>query len=83
MSRYEAPAMGGMLRRCVRAMVRRAGEGDVEALEELLRLEVELAAAIREAGAQLHDRGHSYAYLAAATGTSRQAAHKRFTRVEA
>lgn len=78
--KYEAPAMGGMLRRCVRAMVRRAGEGDVEALEELLKLEGELAAAIREAGAAMHDRGFSYAYLADAAGISRQAAHKRFAR---
>lgn len=74
----EAPEVGAMLDRMLAAMVRRAGEGDVEALQELCRIERELPASISRAGQQLHASGQSFGYIAAELGISRQAAAKRF-----
>lgn len=77
---YEAPAIGAATARMMRALVRRAGTGDTEALEELLKLETVLAAAIREAGKAAHDdAGYSWAQLAQVTGTTRAACAKRFS----
>src|SRR5687768_9127243 len=50
MSRHESPEVGAMVRRMVRALVRRAGEGDWEALEELARLEDLMPTAMSVAG---------------------------------
>jgi hypothetical protein len=69
------------MRRAVRAYVRRAGEGDLDALEGLVELEGLVAQAIRDAGAALHDGPHSYSWaeIAAPLGITRQAAAERFT----
>jgi len=77
-TKHEAPAIGAMASRVMRSLVRRAQEGDPEALEVLLGLQGVLQEAVTEAGRGLHDRGHSYAWIADVTGTSRQAAAKRF-----
>lgn len=75
----EAPEVGAMAGRVIRALVRRAGEGDTEALEQLLSLETQIAQAIKDAGRALHnDAGYSFTYLAGVAGVSRQAARERF-----
>lgn len=77
--RVEAPALGGMLERMLRALVRRAGEGEAEALEELARLE-ELVDEALTAGVHAHREGPaaaSWAKIGELVGTSRQAAFRR------
>jgi hypothetical protein len=66
-------------RRIVRAYIKRAQEGDLDALEGLIILEREVQEAIKLAGAACHDGGFSWAEIARVTGTSRQAAAERFT----
>lgn len=67
-----------MARRVLRALARRAGAGDVEALQELVALQDALRDAITDAGRGLHAAGFSYTYIAAETGVTRQAARKRY-----
>lgn len=77
--RHEAPEIGAMAGRMLNALIRRAAEGDTEALEELVKLQTLASAALTAAGAAAHDeRGYSWAMLAAATGTTRSAASQRF-----
>lgn len=79
----EADEIGAMARRVIRnGLGRRAAEGDVIALQELVALQAVLTEAITEAGAAMHDKGYSYTYLAAELGVTRQAARQRFMRVE-
>lgn len=79
MSRHESRDVASAVRRMLRALVRRAGEGDTEALVELHRLEVAASEATTSAGAALHASGHySYTDLAKELGVSRQAARQRF-----
>lgn len=76
----EAPEVGAMAGRVIRALVRRAAEGDTEALEQLLSLEAQVAQAVKDAGRALHDEaGYSFTYLAGVAGVSRQAARERFS----
>lgn len=74
--RHEAPQIGAMAGRVLRSLARRAGEGDVEGLEELVRLQAVLDQAITEAAQGLHDRGQSWTYIGEALGVSRQAARQ-------
>lgn len=75
--------MGAMVRRVLRnGLGRRAAEGDVQALQELVALQATLQEAITEAGRAMHDRGYSYTYLGAELGITRQAARQRFAAVE-
>jgi hypothetical protein len=67
------------MRRGVRALVRRATDGDLDAQEALVALQAEVQAATVSAGAALHDHGYSWAMIASVTGTTRQAAAERFT----
>jgi AraC-like DNA-binding protein len=83
--RHEAPDIGSMIRRMVRALVRRAAEGDTEALEQLAMLETELPVAVAAAGRLMHhgtampgEQFYSYGELAQVLGISRQAARMRF-----
>lgn len=83
--RHESPEVGAMVRRMMRALVRRAAEGDTEALEELARLERELPQAITVAGKLMASgermpKGQSYSYteLGDVLGITRQAARQRF-----
>lgn len=77
----EPAEIGAMSRRVFRALVRRAGDGDIEALRELVALQDQLRDAITDAGRAMHDdAGFSFTYLAAETGVTRQAARKRYGR---
>lgn len=65
-------------RRIIRAFARRAEEGDLDALVGLLELQEEVAKAITTAGKASHAHGYSWAEIAQATGTTRQAAAMRY-----
>lgn len=75
----ESPEIGAMASRVLRALVRRAADGDTFALEELARLERELPARITEALSELQRWGYSYTELGAVLGITRQAARQRVT----
>lgn len=79
-AKHEASDVANMVRGGCRGLVRRAGEGDIDALRELVALQHTLQTAITDAGTLLHNYGHSYTLLAAELGVSRQAARQRFTR---
>lgn len=64
--------------RAVRSYVRRASEGDEDALVGLTQLRAQVDQAIVEAGRALHASGYSWAEIAAPLGITRQAAAMRF-----
>ncbi len=76
----EAPDLGAMLGRMTRALVRRAADGETEALLVLVELNRQAAEAVADAARGLHDAGLSYEYLAAELGVSKQAVMKRVKR---
>lgn len=76
--RHEAPDMGAMATRVLRALARRAGEGDVEALEELASLTNTMTEQLGAGVAGYRAMGHSWADIGLALGTSRQNAQQRF-----
>lgn len=76
--RHEAPEMGGMVIRTLRAIARRAGEGDAEALEVLFTLEGVVAEQLAAGVAGYHDVHRSWRKVAEVSGTSRQAMSMRF-----
>lgn len=65
-------------RRFIRAAGRRVAEADEVELGLLLELRHDLDVAITDAVNGQRARGMSWAYIAAAMGTTRQAAHARF-----
>lgn len=69
-----------MVTRVLRALVRRAEAGDLEALEQLQRLQREAEAALVAAARAAHGApGHySWTEIAYALGVTRQAARQRF-----
>lgn len=67
-----------MITRMLRALARRAGEGDVEALEELAGLQAILHEQLGAGIAGYRAQGHSWADVALTLGSSRQAAQQRF-----
>lgn len=77
---YEAPDLGKASARMMAALVRRASEGELEALEELDRLQGVLQAALAEAvtGYRQGPAEASWANVGDALGVSRQAAQARF-----
>lgn len=76
---YETTDYAAFIRRAIRAHGRRVADADVEDLAELLQLREELDAAIALAvTGQTENLGRSWADIARATGTSRQAAFKRW-----
>jgi hypothetical protein len=83
--KHEAPELGSMVRRMVRALVRRAAEGDWEAIEQLAMLEREVPTATSCALGMMNagSSGNAYSFteLGAVLGTSRQAARQRSQRV--
>lgn len=82
-SRHEARDVAQAARRMIRALVRRAGTGDTEALRELVETQAMLSQAIIDAGAAAYATGHySYTDLAGELGISRQAARQRFAGIE-
>lgn len=79
--RHEAPEVGAMVGRMLRALVRRAAEGDTEALEQLAHLEDLAAAATTLALVRANvDAGYTFGELASVTSTSRQAVRQRVGR---
>jgi len=77
--KYESPDLGAMVGRMLRALARRAAEGDLEAVEQLAALETTVAEQLRAAATVAHDTaGYSWTEIARATGTTRQAARQRF-----
>lgn len=81
--RHESPEVGAAAFRMIRALVRRAAEGDTEALEQLAKVERMAAAGTTVALHQAHQAaGYSYTELADVTGTTRQAARQRVERLD-
>lgn len=68
------------VRRMIRAAGRRVADADEFELAELLALRTEIDEAIQTAIDGQLATGRSWAQIAAATGTTRQAAHKRWSR---
>lgn len=75
--------MGDAILGQLRGLVARATEGDLEAIEQLRRVEREAAqlVGLAVAGARTH-AGYSWAELAPALGTTRQSASERFKDVQ-
>lgn len=67
-----------MLRRMIAAAGRRTSEGDEIELRQLIDLTDHLSKAIHEAVTGQRALGRSWAYIATATGTTRQAAQQRW-----
>lgn len=76
----EAPELQGAAIRMMRALARRAGEGELEALEALadlqFSLDMQLGAAV--AGYREGPAAASWTDIAGILGVSRQSAHERF-----
>lgn len=71
-----------MVTRMLRALVRRAGEGDTEALEQLAALETLASRAVPYAAQLAHDQaGYSWGQLGDVLGLSRQSVQERACRV--
>lgn len=77
--KHEAPEIGAMIDRMFRALVRRAGEGEEAALEQLARLEVVASNAVRDGGRAAHDgeAAYSWTQIGEFLGVTRQAARQR------
>ena len=65
-------------RRIMKALSRRIGAADPEDLGEMIRLRDDLDTCIDQAVRGLRENGFSWAEIARATGTTRQAAHARW-----
>lgn len=70
-------------RRFIRAAGKRVAVADEPELAALLDLQSTLDESIRVAIAGMRERGMSWAYIAAATGTTRQAAQMRYGKASA
>lgn len=79
--KHEAPELGSAVRRMLDALTVRATEGDLEAIEELAKLQDAAtdALGLAIAGARANPGiGYSWAQIAQALGVSRQGAFQRF-----
>lgn len=72
--------MGAFLRRVARAMVRRAGEGELDAVVVLLRARADIDEQLGNAARAAHDFGYSWTDIARELGMTRQNALKRWAR---
>ena len=66
------------LRRALRAYARRIGKGDIDEFTQMAAIAAEMDDILRQAVAGLRAAGFSWADIAARTGTTRQAAWKRW-----
>jgi hypothetical protein len=76
----EAPEVGAAVQRMMQALVRRAGTGELEALEALVTLQADLDRALTDA-VTAYRQGPAqatWAHIGEAVGTTRQAAFARF-----
>lgn len=80
----ESPELGDSILSLLRGLVCRATEGDLEAVEQLRRVEAAAGALVGQAvaGARTHQH-YSWAELAPYLGTTRQSASERFKDVPA
>jgi len=77
--RYECPEIAAFLKRMARAMVRRAAEGDLEALSALQESRDAIDVAMTDAARALHDDFlYSWTQIGTELHISRQAARQRF-----
>lgn len=76
--RHEAPEVGKAAARFMRALAKRAANGESEAIEWLIQLQAELDAATQLAVDNYRELGFSWADVGRLTGTTRQAAQMRF-----
>jgi len=67
-----------MASRVARAMVRRAAEGDLEAVSALRSMQAAVDEALGQAAAAAHDFGYSWTHIADELGISRQAAWQQY-----
>jgi hypothetical protein len=74
--RHESPELGAFIGRMLNALIRRAAEGDWEALEALARIEA-LAPAAMTAGLVASRDRYSLATLGSVVQTTRQAVQQR------
>ena len=65
-------------RRVLRAYARRIGKGDIDSFAQMAAIAAEMDQILRQAVAGLRAAGFSWADIAARTGTTRQAAWKRW-----
>ena len=78
----ETKEYAGMCRRTIAALGRRVGEGDVEAIVELVRLSETLDEAMHSAVRGLRAEGYSWGEIASRMDVSRQAVYQRFGKTE-
>lgn len=76
--RHEADELAAAAVRMLRALARRAGEGDEVALEALHGIEGELPELVAAGAAGFKASGRSWAEVGRAVGTTRQNAQQRF-----
>jgi hypothetical protein len=74
----ETASYAQMVRRIIRAYAKRVGDGDVEDLAVMIDVDHYLHAMIGSAIAAMRANGLSWADVARATGTTRQAAQQRW-----
>lgn len=77
--RHEAPEVGAAVLRMMNGLIRRAAEGDHEAIEALAAIE---AFAPNATNAALTEAPYSYGELAPVMGTSRAAVQQRVARAK-
>lgn len=74
----ESPDIEAFINRMFRALVKRAEDGDLEAVEALANLALLASTAANSAGAAAWRNGYSYTQIGDALGITRQAARQRF-----
>lgn len=70
--------MEAFIGRTLRAMTKRAADGDPEALTALVAVRAQVAVEIPKAARGLHDFGYSWGWIARELGITRQAAQQQF-----
>lgn len=76
--KVENKVFAGFVRRIIRAFGRRVGNGDVDALPDLLAARDAIDAAIGDAVVSLRLHGYSLSEIAARLGVSKQAVSQRW-----
>ena len=79
---YESPDMSAMIQRVSRGLVRRAANGDLEALRALYDCETAIHTALADAALEAHDGSFHYSWnqIGEQLGLTRQAVQQRFAK---